>query len=87
METRKLIGASAKFRALLDEVNLVAKVESTLLIQGEAGTGMELIARAIREAGTRRGNRLVALNCAAIPATLRAQRATRARLVNLWKQR
>ena len=65
-----LVGASAKFRALLDEVNLVAPVDSTVLIQGETGTGKELIARAIHEAGPRRGNRFVALNCAAIPATL-----------------
>jgi formate hydrogenlyase transcriptional activator len=70
METRELIGVSAKFRALLDEVNLVAKVDSTVLIQGETGTGKELIARAIHEAGHRRANRFVALNCAAIPATL-----------------
>jgi formate hydrogenlyase transcriptional activator len=65
-----LVGSSAKFRALLDEVNLVAKVDSTVLIQGETGTGKELIARAIHEAGHRRANRFVALNCAAIPATL-----------------
>ena len=38
MEIRELTGGSAKFRAMLDEVNLVAKVDSTLLIQGEAGT-------------------------------------------------
>jgi len=65
-----LVGSSPKFRALLDEVNLVAKVDSTVLIQGETGTGKELIARAIHEAGPRCGNRFVALNCAAIPATL-----------------
>jgi transcriptional regulator with GAF, ATPase, and Fis domain len=65
-----LIGSSAQFRALLDDVNLVAPVDSTVLIQGETGTGKELIARAIHEASARRGNRLVALNCAAVPATL-----------------
>jgi len=65
-----LIGASAKFRALLDDVNLVAPVDSTVLIHGETGTGKELIARAIHEGSARRGNRLIALNCAAIPATL-----------------
>jgi len=70
MSNSELIGSSAKFRALLDEVNLVAKVDSTVLIQGETGTGKELIARAIHEAGHRRANRFVALNCAAIPASL-----------------
>jgi formate hydrogenlyase transcriptional activator len=70
MSNSELIGSSAKFRALLDEVNLVAKVDSTVLIEGETGTGKELIARAIHEAGTRRANRFIALNCAAIPATL-----------------
>jgi len=70
MDIKELIGASAKFRALLDDVNLVAPVDSTVLLQGETGTGKELIARAIHEASARRGNRLVALNCAAIPATL-----------------
>ena len=70
MDVKELIGASPKFRALLDEVNLVAPVDSTVLLQGETGTGKELIARAIHEASARRGNRLVALNCAAVPATL-----------------
>jgi formate hydrogenlyase transcriptional activator len=70
MAILELIGASTKFRALLDEVNQVAPVDSTVLIQGETGTGKELIARAIHEAGPRRANRFVALNCAAIPATL-----------------
>ena len=70
MDFKELIGASAKFRALLDDVNLVAPVDSTVLIQGETGTGKELIARAIHEAGPRCRNRFVALNCAAIPAAL-----------------
>src|SRR5271165_680386 len=70
MDIKGLIGASPKFRALLDNVSLVAPVDSTVLIQGETGTGKELIARAIHDASPRRGNRLVALNCAAIPATL-----------------
>jgi formate hydrogenlyase transcriptional activator len=65
-----LIGCSAKFRALLDEINIVAAVDSAVLIQGETGTGKEVIAQAIHEAGPRRQNRFVALNCAAIPAAL-----------------
>jgi formate hydrogenlyase transcriptional activator len=65
-----LIGSSATFRALLDKIDLVAPVNSAVLIQGETGTGKEVIARAIHEAGPRRKNRFVALNCAAIPSTL-----------------
>src|SRR5271170_1788109 len=65
-----LIGSSSKFRALLAEVEMVAPVDSAVLIQGETGTGKEVIARAIHEASPRRNNRFVALNCAAIPSAL-----------------
>jgi transcriptional regulator with GAF, ATPase, and Fis domain len=65
-----LIGSSATFRALLDEIEMVAPVDSAVLIHGETGTGKEVIARAIHEASPRHRNRFVALNCAAIPGTL-----------------
>lgn len=65
-----LIGSSTSFRTLLAKVDMVAPVSSAVLIQGETGTGKEVIARAIHEAGPRRKNRFVALNCAAIPSTL-----------------
>jgi formate hydrogenlyase transcriptional activator len=68
--TLDLIGSSPKFRALLTEVARVAPVDSAVLIQGETGTGKEVIARAIHEASTRRDKRFVALNCAAIPSAL-----------------
>jgi transcriptional regulator with GAF, ATPase, and Fis domain len=70
MPTIDLIGSSPKFRALLTDVQRVAPVDSAVLIQGETGTGKEVIARAIHEAGPRRHNRFVALNCAAIPSAL-----------------
>src|SRR5579864_5010634 len=70
MTSLDLIGSSPKFRALLHNVDLVAPVDSAVLIQGETGTGKEVIARAIHEASPRRKNRFVALNCAAIPSTL-----------------
>ena len=70
MTTLDLIGSSPKFRALLAEVERVAPVDSAVLIQGETGTGKEVISRAIHEASPRRGHRFVALNCAAIPSAL-----------------
>jgi len=70
MTTLNLIGSSPKFRALLTEVERVAPVDSAILIQGETGTGKEVIARAIHEASPRRNQRFVALNCAAIPSAL-----------------
>src|SRR5271154_981332 len=70
MTTLDLIGSSPKFQALLSEVERVAPVDSAVLIQGETGTGKEVIARAIHEASPRRSHRFVALNCAAIPSAL-----------------
>ena len=70
MATLELIGTSPNFRALLNDIDMVAPVDSAVLIQGETGTGKEVIARAIHEASPRRKNRFVALNCAAIPSAL-----------------
>jgi transcriptional regulator with GAF, ATPase, and Fis domain len=70
MPTFDLIGSSAKFRVVLDQINMVAPVDSAVLVQGETGTGKEVIAQAIHEASPRRQNRFVALNCAAIPSAL-----------------
>ncbi len=70
MTTLDLIGSSPKFRAVLTDVERIAPVDSAVLIQGETGTGKEVIARAIHEASPRRHNRFIALNCAAIPGPL-----------------
>src|SRR5262249_7890481 len=70
MASLNLIGSSAKFHRLLESVEMVAPVDSAILLQGETGTGKEVIARAIHEASSRRNNRFVALNCAAIPSAL-----------------
>lgn len=70
MSNSELIGTSSKFQAVLDKVNTVASTNCTVLIQGETGTGKEVIAQAIHNASPRRNNRFIALNCAAIPATL-----------------
>ena len=70
MATLNLIGSSPKFRAVLADVERIAPVDSAVLIQGETGTGKEVIARAIHEASPRRDHRFMALNCAAIPSAL-----------------
>jgi formate hydrogenlyase transcriptional activator len=70
MTTLDLIGSSPKFRTLLNQINLVAPVDCTVLVQGETGTGKEMVAQAIHEASPRRNHRFVALNCAAIPSSL-----------------
>jgi len=70
MAFHELIGASTKFQAVLQEVNMVAPVDSAVLVMGETGTGKEVIARAIHDASPRQKQRFRAVNCAAVPATL-----------------
>src|SRR6202007_1904323 len=65
-----IVGACGALREVLDLVRIVATTDSTVLIEGETGTGKELIARAIHEHSTRRDRPLVKLNCAAIPLGL-----------------
>ncbi len=67
---RELIGESAKFKAALDQVNLVAPADCAVMIQGETGTGKELIAQAIHNGSSRSNGPFIKLNCAAIPAGL-----------------
>ncbi len=70
MANTDLIGSSPKFRAVLADVDTVAPVDSAVLIQGETGTGKEVIARAIHTQSLRSRGPFVKLNCAAIPGTL-----------------
>ena len=65
-----VIGSSPKFRAVLENVELVAPVDCSVLIHGETGTGKEVIAQAIHDASQRSQHRFIAINCAAIPAAL-----------------
>src|SRR6202012_5710399 len=65
-----IIGDSAELKKVLSEVKTVAPTGSTVLIQGETGTGKELIARAIHNLSSSRENIFVKLNCAAIPSGL-----------------
>ena len=66
----RIIGNSAALECVLDQVEQVAPTDSTVLIEGETGTGKELIAHAIHNASQRCGRALIKLNCAAIPLDL-----------------
>ena len=66
----QVIGNSPALEAVLEQVERVAPTNSTVLIQGETGTGKELIARAIHNISSRCGRPFVRLNCAAIPLDL-----------------
>jgi formate hydrogenlyase transcriptional activator len=65
-----IIGKSAALRRVLDMVQVVGPTEATVLINGETGTGKELIAEAIHKCSDRSNGPLVKVNCAAIPAGL-----------------
>ncbi len=65
-----VVGKSPAMRAVLKKAEQVAGTDSTVLIQGETGTGKELIARTIHELSQRNNRAMVKTNCAALPATL-----------------
>lgn len=65
-----IVGASPLLRDVLDQILTVGPTDCTVLIQGETGTGKELIARAIHMESERRAQPFIKLNCAAIPADL-----------------
>ena len=66
----QIIGNSPALESVLEQVEQVAPTDSTVLIQGETGTGKELIARAVHNLSARCGRPFVKLNCAAIPFDL-----------------
>src|SRR5712664_3870401 len=66
----QIIGNSPALRIVLEQAERVAAANSTVLIQGETGTGKELIAHTIHNASPRSGHSLIKLNCAAIPFDL-----------------
>ena len=69
-EFERIVGKSPALEAVLEQVERVAPTDSTVLIQGETGTGKELIAQAIHNVSRRYGRPYVKLNCAAIPFDL-----------------
>jgi formate hydrogenlyase transcriptional activator len=66
----EIVGKSAALQRVLRQVEVVAPTDSGVLVQGETGTGKELIARAIHNLSARRDRPFVKLNCAAIPSGL-----------------
>ena len=69
-ESREIQGESPAIAHLLEQIELVAATDSTVLILGETGTGKELVARAIHRRSPRRERPLVKVNCAALPREL-----------------
>ncbi|MGE0563037.1 MAG: sigma 54-interacting transcriptional regulator [Pseudolabrys sp.] len=67
---RGIVGRSAAIQKTLQQIELVAPTDATVLIAGESGTGKELVARAIHETSRRSNRTLIRVNCAAIPADL-----------------
>ena len=66
----EIVGSSPALQRVLGQVAKVAKTDSTVLIQGETGTGKELIARAIHRRSSRATRAFIRVNCAAIPQSL-----------------
>src|SRR5438067_5707977 len=66
----QIIGSSPALESVLEQVERVAPTDSTVLVQGETGTGKELIARAIHNLSARCGRPFIKVNCAAIPFDL-----------------
>src|SRR5271170_3055488 len=65
-----IVGHRGSLRSILNQLEAVAGMKTTVLITGETGTGKEVIARAIHELSPRRNSNLVKVNCAAMPAGL-----------------
>lgn len=70
LRTGNMVGGSAAFRAVLDELAQVTTSNTTVLICGESGTGKELVANTIHANSPRAGKPFVKVNCAALPESL-----------------
>ncbi|MEM7234141.1 MAG: sigma 54-interacting transcriptional regulator [Planctomycetota bacterium] len=66
----QIVGSSPTLRQVVEQIDLVAPTDSTVLILGESGTGKELVAREIHRRSRRSARPLVLVNCAALPGTL-----------------
>jgi formate hydrogenlyase transcriptional activator len=65
-----LVGKSPSWKSVINQINQVARTDSTVLIMGETGTGKEVIARAIHERSRRSNKPLIKVNCGALPENL-----------------
>ena len=65
-----LVGKSKRMREIYQRIEEIARVDATVLIEGETGTGKELVARAIHEASARKGQSFIAVNCAGLTDSL-----------------
>jgi DNA-binding NtrC family response regulator len=66
----RIVAESVKMKQVIEQVKSVSETYATVLIQGESGTGKDLIANAIHHYGERQGNPFISVNCGAIPITL-----------------
>jgi len=66
----EIVGNSEAIRIVLNQIEQVAPTDSTVLIQGETGTGKELLAHAIHNLSMRKGRLMIKVNCGALPPTL-----------------
>src|SRR5882672_3207640 len=66
----EIVGRSAALQDVLQQVEMVARTDTAVLITGESGTGKELVARAIHDRSARRDRRLITVNCATVPREL-----------------
>jgi DNA-binding NtrC family response regulator len=65
-----IIGSSPALKGVLDQIRAVAPTDSTVLVEGETGTGKELVARAIHKCSRRSSRPFISVNCASIPSSL-----------------
>jgi formate hydrogenlyase transcriptional activator len=70
LKFEEIVGRSEALRRVLEQIEIVAPTDSTVLIYGETGSGKELIARAVHNLSARKSGAFVKLNCAAIPTGL-----------------
>ncbi|HUT23288.1 MAG TPA: sigma-54 dependent transcriptional regulator [Sumerlaeia bacterium] len=65
-----VVGTSGQMREVIEQARLVARSRASVLIEGESGTGKDLVARSVHFNSSRRGGPFVPIHCAAIPETL-----------------